>query len=344
MTMLSRITRLAGMLLVLLPLYGKAQEEYAWWNAKHHWDGVTHWSKYIITSPGYMGPNALPVPETHQGLLPDNPELELVFESHFSKGDNTRDAGTRLFLPVVKNLVGMELSMVPLEQYNMDTATRDERRTRNRTGEGWAVGDLAIGTVIQLVKGRKSPDVILAVNLKTASGTKLSDARYTDAPAYSFSLDVGKDLARLSGTTRLRGYGMLGFYAWQTNLDNNRQDDALLFGAGLGLRGARWQAGASLAGYAGYFGAEKVVVADKDAPLPYRDRPLVCRINLRKDLGRVKALLAFQRGLHDFGYTTLRAGLIFVLQKKQKPKPPESAATFPHRPEMTIPVLDILPE
>ncbi|TAE61269.1 MAG: hypothetical protein EAZ89_00720, partial [Bacteroidetes bacterium] len=37
-------------------------QDAAWWSQTVGWDGVSHWSRYIRTSPAYMGPNALPVP------------------------------------------------------------------------------------------------------------------------------------------------------------------------------------------------------------------------------------------------------------------------------------------
>ena len=62
-----------------------------WWVEKHNWDRVSPWSDYIIFSPAYLGPNALPVPDSKNGKLPQNMHFELSFDSHFSKGDNTKN-------------------------------------------------------------------------------------------------------------------------------------------------------------------------------------------------------------------------------------------------------------
>ena len=65
----------------------------------HHWDGITHWSKYLIVSPGYFGPNALPVPDVKQGLIGDFFHGELSLVNHFSKRDNTNNLYTNFYIP-----------------------------------------------------------------------------------------------------------------------------------------------------------------------------------------------------------------------------------------------------
>ena len=54
-----------------------------------NWDGITHWSRYIVISPGFMGPNALPVPEIKKGIIENRIEFELSQQNHFSKHDKT---------------------------------------------------------------------------------------------------------------------------------------------------------------------------------------------------------------------------------------------------------------
>ncbi|HDR67963.1 MAG TPA: hypothetical protein ENN61_02805, partial [Bacteroidaceae bacterium] len=48
------------------------QVDYSWWNEKHNWDGVSNWTDYLIITPAYMGPNALPVPDLTDGILATN--------------------------------------------------------------------------------------------------------------------------------------------------------------------------------------------------------------------------------------------------------------------------------
>ncbi|MCD4745738.1 MAG: hypothetical protein K8R58_05520, partial [Bacteroidales bacterium] len=103
-----------------------------------NWDGITHWSRYIIMSPKYMGPNALPVPEIRNGLLNDEIEFEISTEYHFMKGDNTYNLFSKLYFPFAKNKIAVELYGVPVEYYQMDSSLRYERKTFFLEGEGFA--------------------------------------------------------------------------------------------------------------------------------------------------------------------------------------------------------------
>ena len=168
---------------------GVAQKDYAWWNNKHNWDGITHWSQYIIVSPKFMGPNALPVPKVRNALINEDVQLEAGSDFHFNKGDNTQNLFFGLFLPFAESKIAIEIYGVPLEHYNMDTVTRDERRAREKSTEGFASGDLYFGTVIQLIKNKRNlPDMTISLNAKTASGTNFENARFTDSPGYFFDL------------------------------------------------------------------------------------------------------------------------------------------------------------
>ena len=120
-------------------------------------------------------------------------QFEFRPEAHLSKGDDTYNLYTSFIAPL-KGVASFEVFLVPSEYYKMDTLIRDERFARNYNAEGYAGGDFWFGTNIQIVKGKKFPDLLFSAYFKTASGTKLEDARYTDAPTYYLLVNGGKSL------------------------------------------------------------------------------------------------------------------------------------------------------
>lgn len=274
-----------------------------WWNTKHNWDGVTHWSRYIIISPAYLGPNALPVPETKDGSLPAKSSLEVSVENYFSPGDNTQNLFSNLYLPLFSEKVGLNISMVPVEHFKMDTITRDIRRVRDFDGEGFSSGDFYIGTYIQVLKDyERWPDIMVSLNLKTASGGKLSAARFTDSPGYFFDLSVGKEFRFYDSFIKsVRPYGMAGFYAWQTNREDYYQNDAILYGIGYNLLFKKLELQNSLEGYWGYIGNG--------------DRPVVVSVTLQsKNDSAINFKVSFQHGMMDNLYNLLSAGFEIELR------------------------------
>ena len=289
-----------------------SQDDATWWNETHHWDGITSWTQYIIYSPYYTGPNALPVPFSQKGRVKDRFELRMDLEGHYSKGDKTQDVFFDCYIPLVKSIIALEFYGVPVEHYKMDEPTVIERRVRNRSGEGFATGDFYFSTIIQVIKNQRMPDIALRMACKTASGSQLSDARNTDAPGYFFDLSLGKDVMFTDKFIhKIRIHGMIGFYSWQMNLPENRQNDAILFGAGLDLQFSRFYLNNSLDGYIGYFGNELVMVGDKEEPVPFRDRPIVYRLDLMKQTDHFDFGLGYQLGLNDFIYQSFKASLIY---------------------------------
>jgi hypothetical protein len=277
--------------LFCLPLQINAQDDgYEWWNKKHNWDGVTNWWKYMTYSPAYLGPNALPVPEIRNALIEKRVNLETRTDFYFSKGDNTQDLFLRLRVPLWDGRICMEMYGVPVEHFVMDTITRDERAARDYDAQGWAAGDLYIATLIQLLRGHKKwPDILLGITLRTATGGGLGDARYTDTPGYFFDLSAGKTFA-VSPNLNLRPYVMLGFYVWQTNRDDYRQDDAFLYGLGLSLYNETFECNVKYGGYKGYIGNG--------------DAPMVLRANAIYKFPKMHLKLSFQQGLQDFDYSS----------------------------------------
>ena len=297
-------TQIRKLLLHLLLLQSTfcLSQDYEWWNVKHNWDGVTPWRRYIILSPAYLGPNALPVPDIKDGALTPGAHFEFSLERHFSNGDKTENLYTKLFIPLFSDRVGLNSWIVPLEHYKMDTLTRDIRRARDFDGEGFSGGDFYIGTYIQLVKGHKHiPDILITLNMKTASGTQLAAARFTDSPGYFLDMSVGKEIPVNRAVLKsLRPYVMIGFYSWQVTDKDIQQDDALLYGAGLNMLFSKMELINSWGGYRGF--------------LNNGDRPMVYRVILQtKRQEKVNYKLMFQRGLNDFSYTTLSIGCRFIL-------------------------------
>jgi hypothetical protein len=273
-------------------------DDYEWWVIKHNWDYHTQWNHYMTTSAAYFGPNALPVPDLRDGRVEQEYRFELRPEAHLSKGDQTYDIYTSIIIPLAK-VASFQVFLVPSEYYKMDTITRDERFARHINAEGYAGGDFWFGTNIQIVKDRIFPDLIFSAYFKTASGTTLSDARYTDAPAYYMLLNGGKDVKQF-GETNLRLYGHLGVYIWQTWSDVNSQDDAFAYGFGTKLYNNNFYATAELSAYHGY--------------LNIGDRPAVVRVQYGLIRNKHEWVFRCQQGINDFKYLSLSVAYIYTIK------------------------------
>ena len=255
--------------------------------------------KFIITTPGYMGPNALPVPEIRKGLVEDNMYVKAGGETHFGEGDFTRNVYAKVYYPVVPGKVAIEVYGIPYEVYDLTEETKKERRILDVNCSGHTWGDYYFSTIIQLTKNKPVlPDMALAFSCKTASGKSILNARYTDAPAYFFDVSFGKDLQLpVTGIDKFRIYGTAGFYVWQTNSDQHPQDDAFLYGLGCETQLGKWRFNQVLAGYNGY--------------LEMGDRPSVFRSQITRQQSFFNYSLEYQLGLRDYQFSSFKLCVAF---------------------------------
>ncbi len=298
MFIFGRMKRLNLLFLILvLPLLSQAQGDWTWWNEINGWEpGMPTWRTFLTISPGYLGPNALPVPEVKKGILSGKKEVEAAGNFHFKEGDPTQDISGRLYYPFADNKIAIEIYGVAFEHYGMTEEVRDERSARDKDGKGVAIGDLYFSTLVQLWKDRKFPDALLRMTGKTASGTRLDAARYADAPGYFFDVSFSKNYT-LSDKANLLPFASFGFYSWQTNDDELLQNDALMYSLGFDISKEKWNLSNSLAGYNGY----KI---EKDSPVVYN---LEFKKQLQKDFIKLK----FTYGLHDWTYKTITIAYIW---------------------------------
>ncbi len=292
------------LLLAILPaLVFSQDEDYTWWNNKHGWNGLTPWQQYLNISPAYMGPNALPVPDGKDGSIRTGWKLDLALDAHFGKGDQTQNIFGQLNVPLFSDRVSLAVSMVPVEHFQMDTLTRDLRRARERDGEGFATGDVYFSTLVQLLKEHPTlPDMAISINLRTASGSHLGAARFTDSPGYFFDLSFGKKMGiDLLGFHSIRPYGLAGFYVWQVSA-TPRQNDAVSYGGGFKLESPSWTFDHYVGGYIGYIGNG--------------DNPMVYRMSLQtRHSKKINYFIRLQYGLIDFPYTSVRLGCALELDQ-----------------------------
>ncbi|MCD6091351.1 MAG: hypothetical protein J7J72_07605 [Bacteroidales bacterium] len=284
--------------------FAVAQNYHWWWYEYHEYDGVTPWQNYLTMSPDYFGPNAFPIPDINQGRLKTNIELESALEGHFNSHEQTYNLYTKLFIPLQKDKVGITFSMIPIEFYSYDTIIRDKRFSRNHEGKGNASGDLYIGTQIQLLKDHpKWPDLLIGINIRTASGNGYESARFADSPGYFFDLSAGKTYSlKKSFLQSLRVYTLIGFYVWQTNLAAYFQDDAILYGTGIQLNSKIFKWSNEIGGFYGYLN-------NGDRPMVYRSRLESTRTN------SLNMSVQFEYGMHDYNFRSLRFSLVYKLNR-----------------------------
>ena len=286
-------------LLILLGLAASlfGQNKYIPDNPYTQWDGVTHRSRYMILSPAYLGPNALPVPDLHQGRIPDRVNWTGLVEFYLGEGDLTYDAMTHFVIPLADSRVGLEFKYVPFEYYRMDSTVSRMRRTASgKAVDGYALGDIYFGTMVQLLKDHEVlPDMAVSMACRTASGTKREDARFTDTPGYYFDFSAGKTFyTGANWFESIRVYGEVGFYVYQTLLDNYPQNDALLYGGGIDCEIGYFFVNQSIRGYNGY--------------MYNGDHPLVYKAEVGFKMGTAGLVIGYEKGIRDFPFDSIKVG------------------------------------
>ena len=265
-----------------------------WWSDLVGWDGISHWSEYQIYSPGYMGPNSLPIPSLSDGKVNNTSALTNAGQFHFSKGDNTQNIALYLNYNFLKDVISVDLFFIPVEFFQMSHAMKEERRVYYKYYDVTnATGDAYLNTNFRVLSEAKNKvDMAVRIGVKTASGGNSNPARFTDSPGYYFDVSIGKLLGQ---SKKIRPYAMLGFYSWQTNQDRLPQNDALLYGLGIEYIGSQLSIKNEIAGYNGY---------KKNG-----DKPSVYRLIVSKSYARLILNLKYQHGLRDYNYKTIELGL-----------------------------------
>jgi len=277
----------------------QAGSDMRWWNEQHGWEtGDPGWRNWIIMSPGYLGPNALPVPHVQKGELAGPPELEISFSNHFHSGDPTQDVSGYVYIPFADNKIAIEMYGVAFERFAFSEEIRNERFARIEDGKGTAIGDFYFSTLIQVFKGKKIPNTLFRFATKTASGNQLEGARYSDSPAYFLDLSFSKNMGN-TASGRFKPFAQIGFYTWQTNDELNLQNDALLYALGADYNRNDWLFSASWSGYSGY--------------KHERDRPMQLNFDIRKDFSNKAVRLQYFHGLRHWEYKTIKASFIWKL-------------------------------
>ncbi len=261
------------------------------------WDGVSHRSKYLITSPGYMGPNALPVPLVHNARIPDQFYWTGVYEYFAGAGNTTQDFFTQFRVPLANTRVALELTYSPVEFFTMDSATSRSWRTFSGSPiDDHSLGDISFGTILQIIRDHRFiPDLTVSMNCRTASGTGRENARHTDAPGYYLDVAIGDQYGPEHSFFRsIRWYAQAGFFVWQTYLDNYPQNDAFLYGAGIDLDFRPFFVNQTFRGFSGY--------------MNNGDHPLVYRADLGIRIGTAALMVGYEKGLRDYPFESIRAG------------------------------------
>jgi hypothetical protein len=215
-----------------------------------------------------MGYNALPALRNVDPVIGPHLEVEVSAAAQVSGLVEARDAAATPYFRVTvpfREVAALELDGVPLELFQISSATQARLDARQRAG--MAPGDIRFGARFLLAdEGRRRPALGVRLVVKSTTGKALESLRFTNAPGYLFDLLAGKDL-RAARPVSLRALGKVGFLAWQVG--EGRQDDAVDFGATLR---ALFVSGVSLAaefrGYAGWRGDDKPLLLGITAGIP----------------------------------------------------------------------------
>lgn len=248
-------------------------------------------------APRYFGPNAFPIPDVNSGKIESAYTIGFRYDFHKADGDDTRNIYADAYIPFGK--AAIEVNWIIREYYRTTEELRIERYAANTkpTGKG-CHGDIVFNSKYQLLENEKWFDAILCAGLKTASGNKLSDARFTDAASYWFHINFGKDLYKSNENREyLRVVAIGGFYCYMTNRQANRQNDAWMAGGGIKYRYQNIYFDADVRGFEGYWNNG--------------DEPLLFHTKFRYQFKKHSLYARYQYGMNDYIYRTFSLGYNF---------------------------------
>jgi len=277
-------------------LYAPAQS-FTWWANTVNWDGVTPWERYITFTPGFLGPNALPVPRITNGSIDSVNSFGISGNVYFSKEDHTQNISLYANYCLVKNKISFDAFWVPVEHFTMSHRLKGERHVfSDFYYRHYALGDVHLNTNIQLYNSEaKKIQSALRIGYRFAS-SEIGAARFTDAPGYYFDISFAK---AFHSNPALKWIMMAGGYFWQAdNIMRHRQDDAFLFGSGLEWNKKNIKIQTCVTGYLGW-----------DYRL--RDKPILFRAGIDKTMKKNTWFFQFQQGLHNFNYSSVEMGMKF---------------------------------
>ena len=264
------------------------------------------YAQTVKYSPKYFGPNANPVPEFTDAMIPAKTTISLMGDYYFGFRDETKNGYIKIEVPLLTERVSLKVWSSVLENYTTTDSVSLARNSLNNNTSGTANGDIYVQTRILITKeSKKFPAIILNSTLKSASGSNFKERRYFDTPGYYFDVEFGKSFHTKSKLiSEIRTVANLGFMCWETT--NSVQDDATMYGGKIIMGNENWKLENTVAGYRGWMN-----IRDKT----YGDIPLVYTAKFTKITKNINYFAQYQYGINDFPYHQLRLGVSFTLAK-----------------------------
>ena len=242
-----------------------------------------------------MGTLALPIPELRNGDVRRKFEVERNGEYHHYSGDKTWDLMARALLPFVRGRAGVEVTWYVKEKYKMTPETRDERFAVETESPIKYSGDIIVSSFFQVLRSERWADIVVTANIKTASGGRLCDARFTDAASYWFDANFARNLwVSADKKAGVRLQALLGFYCWTTNNMIHRQNDAFSYGVGLTGHYRNFVLATDVSGIHGYEN-------NGDRPIHWRNR-------LSYEVKNNRITFRYTHGMQDRLYDSFSLG------------------------------------
>lgn len=278
-------------LILYIPILVCAQDDYLPYNNEtdHTW-----------ISPYYFGPNAFPVPDMVKGTA-DKLEIEVNATGALGRltpnPDYTVNTDLKIRLPLWTDRVNLSIWVQFWEWYWDNVETRKIRRVpQDKTLTGNLQGDWYFSVDMLLLREtNKCPAITARAACKSASGGQYVLARYYDAPGYFFDACIYKKINVTKGLS-ITAAASAGFLCWQ--VDNGRQNDAVMYGVSLGLMSKFVDFNADYGGYVGWKN-------EGDKPMT-----LKLRLGIIPDYF-VSPFVYYQRGFVDWPFDQIKVGVTF---------------------------------
>lgn len=265
-----------------------------------------------FVTPYYFGPNAFPIPDI---VDKTSSKLKLEIQGNYfngTRGDKTWDMTLKTVIPLWSDRVNLSVWLPVMEWYRHSDTYLESCNVAPPYSEevrkGHMTGDVYVTTDIQLLQERGyRPDILIRAGLKTASGGGSKIARYYDCPGYFFDAAFGKSFILSSlYSIKMRLSLASGFLCWQTAKD--QQNDAVMFGAKIGLDWKKISISEAFSGYSGWehMATEPSHLAH-DLPMSFKTR-LTYSINERWSLFGI-----YEHGLTDYPYRHFGLGLTYKI-------------------------------